>query len=267
MHLMTCVISNHDETRNESAKLAIAGLIAANGLEPLVPTYISWQPKNVKLGRFHATQKLMHGLRVQLRHFFRLNPSGMYKRMLGSLLSHLLLLVRTWFSAEEEIRVKLGIEIALTDKHIRALISFIDSGAENLIVVEDDVFLVESASENTHRILDYLETSKKPKFTSICEAFSFKELGVVKQMVIRGNGNASFKHPFTNTTAAYIVNRVFAEEALEIISSRPAMRLLPSDWFYNELFNYVNELQCIHANRGILQNGSLLGKVVSRVQI
>jgi hypothetical protein len=158
-------------------------------------------------------------------------------------------------------------ELALTDKHIRCLAGFMESEAEFLLVLEDDVslstetFLTPQALEQK---LD--ELLEEPLFLSLTKAFTFEELGIVRGVEPHDDGFLRLPNGATNTTAAYVVNRPFVDSGQAYILDHPFVRTMPSDWMLTILMLRMKGLICLHAKSAPFLNGSLLGLTQSEIR-
>lgn len=158
-------------------------------------------------------------------------------------------------------------ELALTDKHIRCLTGFMESEAEFLLVLEDDVSLsIESllTPEALAQKLD--EPSEAPVFLSLTKAFTIEELGIVRGVEPDNDGFLRLANGATNTTAAYVVNRSFVDSGQSYLLERPYVRTMPSDWMLTVLMSRMKGLICLHAKSAPFVNGSLLGLTQSEIR-
>ena len=158
-------------------------------------------------------------------------------------------------------------ELALTDKHVRCLINFMEGGADHLLVLEDDVTLSVETTLTGGSLLRLLDsTNDSPLFVSLAKAFTLKELGLEGKVTKRDDQLLHLPKGGSNTTAAYLVNRIFAQKALAQILSRPDLRRLPSDWMISSIIRNMNGVECLHAQEGPFINGSLLGFAKSEIR-
>lgn len=156
-------------------------------------------------------------------------------------------------------------ELALTDKHLRAVTNFLEGSGEFLLVFEDDI---ETESESEVQLTDLLkvltEFVERPAFVSLSKAF---ELDTLKAgpMVPRCEHFVQLATSTTNTTAAFAINRTFAEEVVKAVLMNPSLRSLPADWMLNAVLAQSRISEVLHARVGPFINSSLLGLTPSEI--
>jgi hypothetical protein len=153
----------------------------------------------------------------------------------------------------------------LTSKHIRAWEAFIDSDAEFLVVMEDDVVFKE---DSVHRFNDLvcgnlvsnLNTNKKLIYFDLAGGFDLNQLHLSKVMHVKGQ-IIEFLHPATNTTCSYLISRDLANYFLNQIYRNANLRYITIDWLINLLFLKIKNKNvfCLHFNPSIFIHGSSSG--------
>ena len=158
-------------------------------------------------------------------------------------------------------------ELALSKKHIVALENFITSDKQCLLTVEDDIrFSDQSQLElaPTFKALEKLEGQSV--FLSLSVAFTSAQLGISKISREYGDGFSIVEGGIANSTAAYMVSKEFAHQALGLLKASPRLIWLPADWLLTELQARISQHVCLHASDGPFINGSLYGLADSEIR-
>jgi hypothetical protein len=131
-----------------------------------------------------------------------------------------------------------AIEIALSDKHVRAWDLFLESGLEYLVVFEDDAVFKDNMFEVFESHLRHIENrvGDDGLYIDIGAGLPMEFLRVDKLTISNQLGIVKFKKPVTNTTCAYLINKTLAEKLKKLVMLNPWLRLIGSDWMLNKLF-------------------------------
>jgi len=162
-----------------------------------------------------------------------------------------------------------AIEVAVTDKHIRAWSQFLDSGADYLIVFEDDALF---KSDSAMRLNELLNTLSKKHLSKACYVdlgggCKLADLMIGRLETSQDENYRYYKKPVTNTACAYLMSRELVDILKETLTRKPWLRLVGIDWMMNNLFILLRErvLDCIcmHADPTIFKHGTTTGEYVS----
>lgn len=259
------IISNGNEARLSAAQDAAKGFFQSSPKAVRVLRVVEWQGITYSPTRWGRVQRtlLIFGFELKTALFLATTPLALVKL----LVRHCFEIARSLSGPEGKQAKRFFAEIALTDKHIRCLSHFVESGSHYLLVLEDDVILSEDATLTWGSLLSSLKSRQdSPVFVSLAKAFTLKELGLEGKVEKLNNYLFRLRKGATNTTAAYLVNRLFAEKALAQILSQPSLRRLPSDLMISALIRRINKVGCFHAQEGPFINGSLLGLTKSEIR-
>lgn len=162
-----------------------------------------------------------------------------------------------------------AIEMIVTDKHIRAWATFLDTDADFLICFEDDAVFGDDSILRITNLLDTL-AHKNPSglvYVDLAGGCRLEELKIDK---LESGRDASFRYyskPVTNTACAYLMSRPLVACFHDKLIRRPWLRLIGIDWMMNKLFMCIEkagvQCDCMHADPTILKHGSTTGEFVS----
>ena len=158
-----------------------------------------------------------------------------------------------------------AIEINLTDKHIRLLDRFIESGKDYLIVLEDDAILNE---DSFTKILNVLNLSIKHFENNyfcvdLAGGPSFSELKLDNIIIKRSEDIIYLKKPIINTLCACIFNRNLVIDIKEKLLLSPFYRFMQADHMINALLfklHNIDNSTYIHFDPPAIEHGSFSGK-------
>lgn len=258
------IMHNGDAKRLQETKGALSKFFGAELDQSLVLTFES-QPEFVPPKRFFAMKRLIYVFTIEFMNQERIKtPKIRYLLLLALFLVDLLRLFGpSWAKTQRRIYS----ESALTEKHISAMAGLSQSDCDFLLAVEDDIYFSEDSSLDLHSTKGVLRTAgTRTVYLSLAVAFSLKQLGVQKISNEKDEHLIELSAGIANTTAAYMINRKFAQEALELIRSNPRFRLLPADWLLTELQRHMQNHLCLHAKVGPFINGSLFGLTGSEIR-
>lgn len=258
------IMHNGDAERLQETKGALLKFFGPELNQSLVSTFES-QPEFVPPKRLFALKRLMYVFSIELKNQARIKtPKIRYLRLLSLFLVDLM---RLFGSSWAKTQRRIYSESALTEKHILAMTGLSQSDCEVLLVVEDDIYFSEESGLDLQSTRSVLKSAgPQTIYLSLAVAFSLRELGVEKISNEKDEHLIELSPGIANTTAAYMINRKFAEEALELIRSNPRFRWLPADWLLTELQRHLQNHLCLHAKVGPFINGSLFGLTRSEIR-
>ena len=164
---------------------------------------------------------------------------------------------------------KSAVEVIVTEKHIRAWGGFLDSDADFIMCLEDDVVF---NSDSVEKIKDLIGLLLKKDvdtqiYVDIAGGCKLDELRIDNLQSSENDFFKFYKKPVTNTACAYLMNRQLAVTFHSIITRRPWLRLLGIDWMMNSLFVSMenNKIKsfCMHSVPSIFKHGTTTGEYVS----
>lgn len=269
--LTIVLVHNCQADRLEYARPAIQEFIA--GLDAgikVASSEISWQPSITPHRRFVAfVRQLMYRKLARDWSRYRNDPRG--QTGLGWF-SFLWRTLRKYTFRKQWVQAwcrRSAIEMYVTSKHIRAWEVFVESGADYLVVLEDDVFFCEdSAKRFNEAVLPVLEkSSDRAVYIDLAGGLAQCELKIELLESSRDGEAIHYSKPVTNTACAYLVNRKLVQSFLAAIIETPGLRMIGIDWLMNRLFMALvagrTQIVCVHYNPTIFLHGSLTGQYVS----
>jgi hypothetical protein len=161
------------------------------------------------------------------------------------------------------------VELALTDKHIRAWGSFLDSDGDFLICFEDDAVFKEDSVQRVNALIDTLARRNidSPIYVDLAGGCKLDELKISNLEIGRDPCFRFYSKPVTNTACAYLMSRSLVTIFYGTIIRRPWLRLIGADWLMNKLFILMGndgvDCVCMHADPTIFEHGSATGEYAS----
>jgi hypothetical protein len=258
------IMHNGDAKRLQETKGALSKFFGPELDQSLVLTLES-QPEFVPPKRLFALKRLMYVFSIEFKNQARIKtPKIRYLRLLALFLVDLM---RLFGSSWAKTQRRIYSESALTEKHISAMAGLSQSDRDFLLAVEDDIYFSENSGVDLQSTKSVLSTAgTRTVYLSLSVAFSLGQLGVEKIAKEKDGHLIELSAGIANTTAAYVINRKFAQEALELIRSNPRFRWLPADWLFTELQRHLQNHLCLHAKAGPFINGSLFGLTRSEIR-
>lgn len=258
------IMHNGDAERLQETNGALSKFFGPELDQSQVLTFET-QPEFVPLKRFFAMKRLMYVFSIENKNQARIKtPKIRYLLLLALFLVDVMRLFGpSWAKTQRRIYS----ESALTQKHILAMTSFSESDYDFLVTVEDDIYFSEDSGLDIQLSKNVLRSAgARTIYLSLSVAFSLRQLGVQKISNEKDEHLIELSAGIANTTAAYMINRKFAQEALELIRSNPRFRWLPADWLLTELQRHMQNHLCLHAKVGPFINGSLFGLTRSEIR-
>jgi GR25 family glycosyltransferase involved in LPS biosynthesis len=131
-----------------------------------------------------------------------------------------------------------AIEVTVTEKHIRAWGSFLDSGADFLICFEDDAVFRDDSVPRIEKLLRLFAQGNLDAriYVDLAGGCKREELRIDD---LESSQDAFFKFyskPVTNTACAYVMSRELVIAFHSVLTRKPWLRLMGIDWMMNSLF-------------------------------
>ena len=259
------IIHNGNQARLSATKDAVGGFFRDEADAVRKVHVIEWQAMSDPLSKRARFQRTLFVLGFELKgaYFLGTNPIELGKIFVRNCFE----IARCLSGPKGKQATRTFAELALTDKHIRCLNFLVESEVDYLLVLEDDVTLSDESHLTGGLLLKLLDSHKNSAlFVSLAKAFTLREIGLQGKVETRDAYFYRLPKGTTNTAAAYLVNRAFAEKALTQILNQPSIRRLPADWMISTLIRCIGELECLHAKEGPFINGSLLGLTQSEIR-
>ena len=263
--LQVAIIANGNPNRLSTTLRAVDEFFQGQTRFSLDIRVIQWQNNSYSLPRRMRVFRTLVTLGAEIQAAVRFRKGAW--RTFKICLSYGVGILKCFSGKSRESIKRSFAELALTDKHIRCLTGFMESEAEFLLVLEDDV----SISTETHLTPESLarkldEPLEAPLFLSLTKAFTIEELGIVRGVEPHNDEFLRLANGATNTTAAYVVNRSFVDSGHAYLLEHPFVRTMPSDWMLTVLMRRMKGLVCLHAKSAPFVNGSLLGLTQSEIR-
>lgn len=162
------------------------------------------------------------------------------------------------------------VETVVTDKHIRAWASFLETDGDFLICFEDDAIFNDNSLQKVNELLYTL--SKKcldscSVYVDMAGGCTLEELKIDALQIDKDDSYRFYNKPVTNTACTYLMSRSLVTAFYEIITRRPWLRLIGVDWMINKLFILLAKdgvpCFCMHADPSIFKHGTKTGEYVS----
>lgn len=165
-----------------------------------------------------------------------------------------------------------AVETALTDKHIRAWSGFLDSDAQYMICIEDDLVFKSDSPQRMRRFLRHLIEFHPcgELYGNLAGGCADSELGIVSLELSRADGYKYYNKPVTNTNCCYVASRELISRFYEELLISPLLRYINADWLINKLFIRLDHFSiscaCVHLDPPIFIHGSMNGNYESLVR-
>ena len=162
-----------------------------------------------------------------------------------------------------------AIEVAVTDKHIRAWSHFLDSDSDYLIIFEDDVVFKDDSAFRLNELLNTLSKNypNKACYADLGGGCKLADLMIDRLETSQDESYRYYKKPVTNTACAYLMSRELVAVFIATLTRKPWLRLVGVDWLMNSLFILCGERLldsiCMHADPTIFKHGTTTGEYVS----
>lgn len=159
-----------------------------------------------------------------------------------------------------------SIEILNLDQHLRALGSFLDSGADYGLFFEDDVLfgphseaMLLYVKNNGFFNADYIDLAGgiEIDFSRVRGQYNARRLEETRLPPLQ---SFEFRKLFTNTSCGYAISRRLGVAIFDLLVTRPQSRgVFPVDWFYNVLFRdsmFESGFLALHFDPPLFRHGS-----------
>lgn len=165
-----------------------------------------------------------------------------------------------------------AIEIALTDKHIRAWSGFLDSDAQYMICLEDDLVFKSDSLRRMKQFLSHLNVMhpRGDLYGNLAGGCTDSELGIASLLQSRTGDYKYYNKAVTNTNCCYVASRELISKFYEELLANPMSRFINADWLINRLFMRLDSFSltcaCVHVDPPIFIHGSMNGDYESLVR-
>lgn len=162
-----------------------------------------------------------------------------------------------------------AIEMMVTDKHIRAWSSFLETDGDYLICFEDDAVFKDDSIQRLADLLGKLrqELPRGLVYVDLAGGCQLEALGIDKLETCWDGNFRHYSKPVTNTACTYLMSRSLVVNFHDELVRKPWLRLIGVDWMMNKLFMLMEEAgsqcDCLHANPAIFKHGTFTGEYVS----
>ncbi|MGN8151202.1 hypothetical protein [Rhizobium rhizogenes] len=267
-----CLVHNGDaRARLALRQLEKLACIGAN-LDAKIIQF-SFQPVIVPHSKRHAWRRTLIYRRLA-EEWSRYRNLPRPKKRLREKLSFYRRALKSWRRERDTVTAwqrRSAIEVNVTDKHIRAWYSFLETGADFILVMEDDAVFEVDTLLLFKDVLQFVRervVEDKPLYIDLAGGCSLQDLEID---FLRGekvlNRFRIYKRPVTNTACCYLLSRSLVENFVATLIDHPEYRLIGIDWMMNQLFidlwakNVV--VDCVHAEPPIIRHGSVTGDFIS----
>jgi hypothetical protein len=273
------LIHNNNPERVDAMRVVLETLktSAPKGLTIRFADEVSWQPERLTTLFLERVQWACANAATQYLFFrARSRPTAfsLMKSLVsatGSLLIYLLREIRDAFSK----RHFSSRHRQVSRKHSVAWDQFVNSSSsEWLLVLEDDALFTKTGSDGLWEILQEAGqwTSHAPSFILASEGLDLNDLKLTDEdfLAVSPRLNAT-RFPFTNTAAAYLVNRSMATHLVKTLRMKPGLAYNTIDFLINNLMLRIyfnpssSQIFCHHANNPPFQNASIGGRYSSLI--
>ncbi len=206
--------------------------------------------------RLYSAEARFHIAGLQTR-FWSYHALRLTLKPMGLLVSVLKCIVRKDFIRE------IGTEIVVTHKHIHALKQFLESGSEWALIAESDAIVLPDSHAKIQDLLNskLFQMPDFPVYVNLAGGLVLDDLGV-ELAEWRELHLSSPTPPSSNTSCAYLINRLTAVRAENTLLLYPHLQLLGVDWMWNEVL-HDGQVTTLHHIPPLLQHGSLQGMTES----
>lgn len=163
-----------------------------------------------------------------------------------------------------------AIEMMVTEKHLRAWGTFVDSEADYLFCFEDDVVFMDDSLPRLKEFLKHLSaefSSNERIYVDLAGGLGETQLKVKTLERSMENGFKTYTRPVTNTACGYLISKGLVRSFYDVLSEKPLLRLIGIDWMMNGLFiSLINrdiQVFCLHACPTLFKHGTFTGDYVS----
>jgi hypothetical protein len=159
-----------------------------------------------------------------------------------------------------------AMEMAVTDKHVRAWMAGLEGHHDYILVLEDDAVFVEDSVGRVKAFFDsrVSEHPARPTFyLDLAGGLDVSSLNIDTLSASLADGLRSYRKPVTNTACGYILSAELAHAFSAILAQRPWFRAVGVDWMMNSMFMELASnsalVKCWHFDPPALRHGSTTG--------
>ncbi len=273
MHFSVCLalIHNNNQLRNDYIRPKIEALISsmeANFLASKIEVSFQSEIKPHSLAMAFIRDVIYQNLDSKWRRYLLLK-SRKFRSAVNFFRASFVKYILNTNGIANRWKRNSAIEVAVTDKHIRAWFQFLDSGADYLIVFEDDAVFKDDSAVRLNALLNALSKNhmNKPCYVDLGGGCKLAALMIDRLETSQDESYRYYKKPVTNTACAYLISRELVATFCATLTRRPWLRLVGIDWMMNSLFilcgERVSDCICMHADPAIFKHGTTTGEYVS----
>ncbi len=262
--LQITLVHNHYADRNAYLVPLLANLAGETGASF---TQVAWQPPVVPHDRWmrlyrdwrNATQALAWA-------HYRRRPGKAWRQQPRVFLGQCFAALG---NSEAQLRRRRSsfIETCVTAKHIAAWTSFLENGADQLLVCEDDLVFRPDSNARFAAALAAACQAEGLQYIDLAGGFPPADLGVDQLEAGRDGDRVLYEPAVTNTGCGYLLSRPLATEFLGIVQRRPRLRLIGISGMINAMLIDMRKrgLVCtaVHHDPTVFGHGSFTGDYVS----
>ena len=263
--ILIALIHNCNEERNSRIRPDIQRLAdrLQNGFEVDVREF-SYQPELTPLSK--ATSFYLEVLREVLSQRWRRHigdrPRSI-RKIVRNLRKAAVRYIRNSDGEVDRQRRSDAISAFVTNKHMKAWDTCLESKAEYLIVLEDDAVFGDESIERIASLVDVVSEMEGPVYVDLAGGFPISALRIGHLAQDRREGLTRYRKPVTNTACAYLLNGKMIDQSMQLLCARPRFRLVAIDWLINWMFMELGKagtrVTCFHTEPPALQHGSFTG--------
>ena len=263
--ILVALIHNHNEERNSRIRPSIQRLVdrLQNDFEVDCREF-SHQPELIPQPKAIAfcLEALHEVLDQRWRHYIDDRPKSILKIVRNLRKTAFRYIANT--DGEADRRCRAGtIAAFVTNKHMKAWNTCLESEAEYLIVVEDDAVFRDDSIERIASLADFVSDVERPIYVDLAGGFPISTLKIGHLAQDRRGGLTRYRKLVTNTACAYLLNRKMIDRSMQFLLARPHFRLVAIDWLINWMFMELEKTgthgACFHMDPPALQHGSFTG--------
>lgn len=266
--LCLALIHNNDAARNALIRPALSKLADELGLSRQVTSVeVSWQPA---LAPSSTAVVLKRNLQYQILERNWVRYRGQKPTRRSSVMRKFFKFAKSFLLNKDGLGERLprnsAIELAVTDKHIRAWDRFLDSDADLLICFEDDAIFKDTSAADLSDVLAVIAHTKPQEllYVDLAGGMPISNLKIAALEDRKEGFFTYYKKPVTNTACSYLLNRSTAGLFRSILSNSPELRHVSIDWLLNALFIELEKqgmkALCFHADPTVFNHGSTTGE-------
>jgi hypothetical protein len=261
------LIHNNNEERNSRIRPALAELASALGFACNVQLIeVAYQaqlrPHSTRLAFIRDV--MYQVLAYQWKKYRRL-PVSVYRETMDAFR----FLRKKYLGGDRNIidrwRRSSAIETIVSDKHIRAWDAFLESDCDIVICFEDDAVFNADSIDKLKMVLQEVSalSAATNLYVDLAGGCALSDLFIAQLVQKRSGIFTYYNKAVTNTACAYLLSRSLVAAFREVLTIKPALRLIGIDWMMNRLLIELEaqgaSCVCFHTEPTALTHGSVAG--------